>query len=242
MLFIGVKRILNINITRFYRLNNFSSIKNINQYSTTKKYLKDDEILVEKVRVLKDKKFMGDYSIHEAKLLAKKFNSNLILFKPNSIPPICVIQNYSDFIKSLENSTSTGVVNESKEDDKAVYAFDPSLKSKTVQISENCAIPDLNRKLSSIRKFITSGHKVDIILQTTNKTRKLTKNKQNTNNIENDIIEEKDSKLYKEEEGVLIQRIDYIYSRLNDIAKPFTVKNKLNLNSRQIILKFYPKQ
>ncbi|UVC49517.1 hypothetical protein MACK_003355 [Theileria orientalis] len=221
----------------------FSSVRNADAPGPVKKFLKDEEILVEKVRVLKDKKLLGDYTTHEARLIAKNDNMNLILFKPNSDPPICVIDNYKQFLKTLSGK-------DPKKDD-STYSFDPSLKSKTVQISENCGASDLDRKLNSIRNFLLSGHRVDVLVFTKGKRIRELNRKYDTASKSSssqdavkeaaEIAEARGLKVTHDLTNSILQKIDYIYSRLVDISRPHTLRNKVNVNSRQIMLKFWPK-
>ncbi|KAK2196776.1 bifunctional Translation initiation factor 3 (IF-3) [Babesia duncani] len=193
------------------------------------------EITCERVRLLRDKQFIGDFTIEAAREKAIQLKCNLILFKPHATPPICVLEKLDTFLEQQKQNVKA-----------PAYSFDPSLKVKTIQISKDCADADFKRKIQNARKFIQDGHRVEVIIysKSIKSTRPLRgKPGENTGAIEKSMDVTKASEIMKSlhkalhaahEKGLdlafslnnpLVQRIDYVYTQLCDIAKPFTALN-----------------
>jgi translation initiation factor IF-3 len=112
-----------------------------------KKFLLDEQIKAEKVRVIKeDGTNLGVFSFEEALKLAKDQNLNLILISDKANPPVCKIADFGKFLYSLRK----------KEKDKKKK----ETEVKGVRIGYNTSLHDLEIKANQAKKFLEKGHKV----------------------------------------------------------------------------------
>ena len=112
-----------------------------------KKFLFDEQIKAEKVRVIKeDGTNLGVFSFEEALKLAKDQNLNLILISDKANPPVCKIADFGKFLYSLRK----------KEKDKKKK----ETEVKGVRIGYNTSLHDLEIKANQAKKFLEKGHKV----------------------------------------------------------------------------------
>lgn len=106
------------------------------------------------VRVIQDNRQLGIMSVDQARKLALEAELDLIEVVPNANPPVCHIVELSKFKWEREQ--------QKKEQEK-------KNKSKLVEIKEIRLTPviddnDIQTKINSARKFITSGKKVKVSL------------------------------------------------------------------------------
>lgn len=223
-------------------------------YPTFWQFPLDNDIRESRVRLLRDGKFVGDFHIEEAKRLAHNEGLNLILFRPRATPPVCVLARYSEFLeqqRKLRDSAAGAATSPSAAVSNAqTFAFDPSIKVKVVQISDQCAEGDFARKIQGARRFLESGHRVEIVV--------FAKSSRHKKSVSGVLGPDAARKIESQMESVvtsasaknvslsfsldnpLIQRVDYIYAQLADVGRPFTLRSKVNLSQRQLVLKFWP--
>ncbi|GFE54105.1 translation initiation factor if-3 [Babesia ovis] len=211
---------------------------NHRQFSSAKlEFPVDAEIRDPRVRVLRGGKFVGDFALQEALDLAKDEGVNLILFRPRATPPVCVLARYSEFIeqqKAARERAPTQATVDNSHQGTAPFVFDPSLKVKVVQISAQCGENDFVRKIQSARKFLESGHRVELVVFSKSNRRGVPQQPAPT------VPVDKVVPLSFSLDNPLIQRVDYIYAQLADVGRPFTVRSKVDLKQRQLLLKFWP--
>ncbi|GBE60468.1 translation initiation factor if-3 [Babesia ovata] len=211
----------------------------------------DADIREPRVRVLRDGKFVGDFDLAEAQSVAREAGLNLILFRPRSSPPICVLAKYTEFIeqqRSLRERSANPAKNTTSAPAADAFSFDPSLKVKVVQISSQCADNDFARKVQSARKFLESGHRVELVVfaKSARKGRSATPMTSATDGHNSAVAAAVASAAAKgvplsySLDNPLIQRVDYIYAQLADVGRPFTLRSKVDTKQRQLLLKFWP--
>jgi translation initiation factor IF-3 len=114
-----------------------------------KKFLVDEQIKAEKVRVIDEEgKNLGVFLFEEALKLAKEKNLNLILISEKADPPVCKIADYGKFLYSLRK----------KEKEKKKK----EVEVKGIRIGYNTSLHDLEIKANQAKKFLEKGHKVMI--------------------------------------------------------------------------------
>lgn len=112
-----------------------------------KKFLVDEQIKAEKVRLIKeDGTNLGIFSFEEALKLAKEQNLNLILISEKAQPPVCKIADYGKFLYSLRKKEK-----EKKKKESEV---------KGIRIGYNTSLHDLEIKANQAKKFLERGDKV----------------------------------------------------------------------------------
>lgn len=211
----------------------------------------DDRITASRVRLLREGRFVGDFDIAEAKKQAQDAGLNLILFRPRADPPICILAKYQEFLEQQRSLRDKGIPNSGTSSaSPQTFAFDPSLKVKVVQISAQCAESDFQRKIQGARKFLESGHRVEIIVFAKSARKQkgaaTTLGTEDARKIEAGMPEvvasaaKKNAALAFSLDNPLIQRVDYIYANLADLGRPYTLRNKVDTNQRQLVLKFWP--
>jgi translation initiation factor IF-3 len=114
-----------------------------------KKFLIDEQIKAEKVRVIDEEgKNLGVFLFEEALKLAREKNLNLILISEKANPPVCKIADYGKFFYSLRKKEK-----EKKKKETEV---------KGIRIGYNTSLHDLEIKANQAKKFLEKGHKVMI--------------------------------------------------------------------------------
>jgi len=112
-----------------------------------KKFLVDEQIKAEKVRLIsEDGTNLGIFSFEEALKLAKEQNLNLILISEKAQPPVCKIADYGKFLYSLRKKEK-----EKKKKESEV---------KGIRIGYNTSLHDLEIKANQAKKFLERGDKV----------------------------------------------------------------------------------
>ncbi|KAK1443481.1 hypothetical protein BgAZ_203570 [Babesia gibsoni] len=244
---------LRLSTTLFHRkaVNGYNNVI-YRSFSITKlEFPVDGDITVSRVRLLREGKFVGDFDIAEARQKAKEEGLNLILFRPRADPPVCVLAKYQDFIeqqRALRDREANRAANTASNG--LVFSFDPSIKVKVVQISSQCAESDFTRKIQGARRFLESGHRVEIVVfqksSRNNKTVPTTLRIEDIGKVEAGVKKavalaaKSNVTLSYSLDNPLIQRVDYIYAQLADVGRPYTLRSKVDMNQRQLILKFWP--
>jgi len=112
-----------------------------------KKFLIDEQIKAERVRVVKeDGSNLGIFLLEEALKMAKDQGLNLILISEKADPPICKIADYGKFLYCLKK----------KEKEKKKK----EVEVKGVRIGYNTSLHDLEIKANQAQRFLEKGHKV----------------------------------------------------------------------------------
>lgn len=95
----------------------------------------------------------GIVSLDEAKRIADEQGLDLVLISPVANPPVCKIMDYGkyrfDMIKREKDAKKKQKVAE----------------VKGMQLSMNIADNDLNFKAKNVKKFLTNGDKVKVVLR-----------------------------------------------------------------------------
>ncbi len=95
----------------------------------------------------------GIVSLEEAKRIAEEQELDLVLISPVSNPPVCKVMDYGkyrfDMIKREKDAKKKQKVAE----------------VKGMQLSMNIADNDLNFKAKNVKKFLTNGDKVKVVLR-----------------------------------------------------------------------------
>lgn len=116
-----------------------------------KKYLTNEEIGYEKVRVVDEEgKNLGVFSLKEAVKLAKEKNLDLILISEKADPPVCKIADYGKFVYLMEK----------KEKEKKRE----SREMKTIRLGYNISLHDFQVRIKQAEKFLKQNHKVKVEL------------------------------------------------------------------------------
>lgn len=110
-----------------------------------KKYLINNQIRAEKVRVIdKEGKQIGIFSLEEALKMAKEKGLDLVQITDKVDPPICKIVDYGKFLYEMKKR-------EKKTKGKTV-------EMKTIRLSFNISLHDLETKGNQAIKFLKDGH------------------------------------------------------------------------------------
>lgn len=116
-----------------------------------KKYLTNEEIGYEKVRVVDEEgKNLGVFILEDAVKLAKEKNLDLILISEKAQPPVCKIADYGKFLylmgkKEKEKKKETG-------------------QMKTIRLGYNISLHDFQTKIKQAEKFLKEKHKIKVEL------------------------------------------------------------------------------
>jgi translation initiation factor IF-3 len=101
-----------------------------------------------------DGKNMGAMPLQNARSLALDANLDLVEISPNSRPPVCRIMDFGKF-----------KFNQAVKEKKQRKKHQKSTQTKEVRLSPSIQEHDIDTKLKSAIKFLSSGHKVNVKLE-----------------------------------------------------------------------------
>ena len=120
---------------------------------STKENLINEEIKLPEVRVVgNDGEMLGVFKIAKALELAAEKDLDLVLLSPGAVPPVCKIMDYGKFCFEKEKRA--------KEAKKKQHIVD----IKEVKVRYKIDTHDYEVRLKNIRKFISQGNKVKIVV------------------------------------------------------------------------------
>ncbi len=127
--------------------NQFFKIILSEKSAVKKKYLVNEQIPYEKVRVIDEEgKNLGIMDLKEGIEMARQKGLSLVLISEKAEPPVCKILDYGKFLYSLEKSEKKGKEKE----------------MKVIRLSYNISEHDLETKGKMAEKFLKEGHRVKI--------------------------------------------------------------------------------
>lgn len=127
--------------------------------------LANNDIPFQRVRVVDAEGLVGDYPIHEARALAQKRETDLVVLTATVFPPLCRLVDLSDYVEELDQKAQSRE-SKNKEERLHEFSFDPALKVKGMRFMATIDEHDLERKVNRIRSFLEQGHRVEVqILQ-----------------------------------------------------------------------------
>lgn len=127
--------------------------QNQNQNQNNRWFRVNDQIKFSPVRVIgEDGNALGIMSVDEAKRRARDSDLDLVEVSAQSRPPVCRIMDYSKF--KYEQS-----IKEKKQSQQ-----NKSVQPKELQLSPVMADHDIEIKANAARKFLESGHRVQLRL------------------------------------------------------------------------------
>lgn len=110
-----------------------------------KRYLINNQIRAEKVRVIdKEGKQLGVFPLEEALKMAKESGLDLVQITDKVEPPICKIVDYGKFLYEM------------KKKEKKIKGR--QIEMKTIRLSFNISLHDLQTKGNQAIKFLKEGH------------------------------------------------------------------------------------
>ncbi|MBC7074331.1 translation initiation factor IF-3 [Candidatus Parcubacteria bacterium] len=114
-----------------------------------KQYLVNNQIRAEIVRVIdKEGKQLGIFKLEEALELARGQNLDLILITDKANPPVCKIADYGKFLYEIEK--------------KERHQKGKQIETKTIRLTFNISLHDLQIKANQAEKFLKEGNRVAI--------------------------------------------------------------------------------
>jgi len=116
------------------------------------------------VRVLEGTKLIGDMPPLEGMKLAESRGVDLVLFKARADPPICRLVKLEQYRLEMEKNDSLKNV-AAVSSLQHQFAFDPTLKQKTIRMNGKCDESSFIRKMQQVRGFIINGHRVTVEIQ-----------------------------------------------------------------------------
>lgn len=123
--------------------------------------LANNDIPFPRVRVVDAEGLVGDYPIHEARLLAQQRETDLVVLTAVVHPPLCRLVDLPVYIEELDRKTQS---KESKQQEDRIkeFSFDPALKVKGMRFVATIDEHDLERKVNRVRSFLEQGHRVEV--------------------------------------------------------------------------------
>ena len=139
-------------LTFFVTIFNFENI--LRGYPAIKDLLINEQISAKEVRLNGENGVTyGIVSLAEAKKIAEEQELDLVLISPVAVPPVCKVMDYGkyrfDMLKREKEAMKKQKVAE----------------VKGMQLSMNIADNDLQFKAKNVRKFLTNGDKVKVVLR-----------------------------------------------------------------------------
>lgn len=111
----------------------------------------NNAIRVNEVRVILEDRNLGIIKIQEARSLAEKYQLDLVEVSPEAKPPVCKIMDYGKYVYEQKKKTK--------------QTQNKSCEAKEVRLTAGTEQHDIDTKLGQIRKFLTKGHQVKIVLR-----------------------------------------------------------------------------
>eukprot|EP00927_Polykrikos_kofoidii_P017039 TRINITY_DN17736_c0_g1_i1.p1 TRINITY_DN17736_c0_g1~~TRINITY_DN17736_c0_g1_i1.p1 ORF type:complete len:357 (-),score=39.99 TRINITY_DN17736_c0_g1_i1:324-1340(-) len=129
-------------------------------FSTVHEIIANGDIPFPRVRVVDDSGLLGDFSIGEARSLARRRGTDIVVLSGGVEPPLCRLVSLHTYTEELNQKAEA---DRGREQSRVLreFSFDPAMKVKGMRFAAVIGEHDLERKVNTIRAFLEKGHRVE---------------------------------------------------------------------------------